>query len=203
MTIEQAQAYLRENTYGKLRAVIRDPYYGERNATICNGNSCVIVLKPRSKRHGYRLDWDWVQKIWHEVIEPKNMTAKFTDKAKKATFTNPFIRKCLNACPTKSPYENGLSTGVPIEGQIITLKSIEKQYPYIVSQFRRALKERRPYNSLSRPKFRGYDMTLSLWWADEEKTELSGGLSLERKDCGNGYYYLLINDDEFIGYDID
>ena len=30
-----------------------------------------------------------------------------------------------------------------------------------------------------------------------------GYLSLEYKGCGNGYYYLLINDDNFIGYDVD
>jgi hypothetical protein len=201
MTIEQAQAYLRENTYGKLRAVIKDPYYGQRNATICNGKSSVMVLSPKRRTRGYSLDWRWVLKVF-TPSEPKNMTAKFTDKAKKATFTNAFIRKCLAADPTKSPYENSLSTGVSIEGKIISLKSFGRQYPEIERRFRNALKERRTYESYRVP-FRGYEATLSLWWTDEAKTELGGGLSLEYKDCGNGYYYLLINDDEFIGYDID
>ena len=202
MTIEQAQAYLKEHPYGKLRAVVRDPFYGRRKATLGNGNSYVLVLNPRSRRHGYMLDWAWVESVWREVEDNKNMTPKFIEKAKKATFTNPYIRKCLAADPAKSPYENGLSTGVPIEGKIITLDSIRKQYPWIADQFKFALKAGRPYHS-SRGPFRGYEMSLELWWANEEKTELSACLALEYKDCGNGYYYLLINDNEFIGYDID
>jgi len=31
----------------------------------------------------------------------------------------------------------------------------------------------------------------------------TAGFSEEFRGCGNGYYYLLINDENFIGYDID
>ena len=93
MTIEQAQAYLRENTYGKLRALICDPFYGARNATICNGNSAVMVLSPKSRRHGYNLQWNWVLKVFAPA-EPKNPTLKFIEEAKKADFRNSFIEKC-------------------------------------------------------------------------------------------------------------
>lgn len=202
MTIEQAQAYLRENTYGKLRAVIIDPFYGKRNATLCNGGSEPMVMMPKGKRRGYRLDWSWVKEVWLEKADPSGATKKFIDKAKKATFTNSFIRKCLAADPAKSPYANGLSTGVPIEGKIITLKCFGQYYPEIERRFREALLERREYESYRVP-FHGYEATMSLWFEDKEKTSLCGGLSMEYKDCGNGYYYLLINDNEFIGYDID
>lgn len=33
--------------------------------------------------------------------------------------------------------------------------------------------------------------------------DVMGYLSPEYKDCGNGYCYLLINEDKFIGYDKD
>lgn len=202
LTIEQARDYLREHPYGKLRAVYNDPLFGKRNATICNGNLGPMVFSPRARKHGYMLHWDRVEKVWRETVEEKNMTEKFIKKAKLATFKSSYVQKCLEADPSKSPYENGLSTGVPIEGKIITLKSFGKQYPRIEQQFREALKERKPYDS-GRVPFRGYEATLSLWYTDNEMTLMNGGLSLEYKDCGNGYYYLLINDDEFIGYDID
>lgn len=201
ITLEEARAYLQEHPYGKLRALYDDPVYGLRKATICNGNYGTMVLNPRSKRRGRMLMWENVGRVWLETLEEKNQTGKFIKKAQLSTFTNDYIRKCLAADPAKSPYENGLSSGVPIEGKIITLKSFGKQYPWIEEQFREALKERRPYRS-GRVPFRGYEATLELW-QNGIKGDISGSLSLEYKDCGNGYYYLLVNDDEFIGYDID
>lgn len=202
LTIEQAREYLREHPYGKLRAVYDDPLFGKRNATICNGSLGTMVLAPKRRRRGYQLHWEYVGKVWRETVEEKNQTDKFIRKAKLATFNSDFVQKCLSADPSKSPYENGLSSGVPIEGKIITLKSFGKQYPWIEQQFRQALKERMPYHS-GRVPFRGYEATLELWFTDKEETLMNGALSLEYKDCGNGYYYMLVNDDEFIGYDID
>lgn len=203
LTLEEARNYLQENPYGKLRAIYDDPLFGKRTATICNGTGGTMVLAPKRRRRGYRLHWEAVEQVWRETVgEPKNQTEKFIRKAKLATFKSDFVQTCLKADPSKSPYENGLSTGVPIEGKIITLKSFGKQYPWIEQQFREALKERRPYRS-GRVPFRGYDATLELWFTDEAKTLMNGSLSLEYKDCGNGYYYMLVNDDEFIGYDID
>ena len=202
LTLEQARDYLHEHPYGKLRALYEDPYYGRRNATICNGKYATMVLSPRSRTRGYHLQWENVLKVWRETVEDRNMTQKFIDKAKKATFTNDYIRKCLASDPSKSPYENGLSTGVPIEGKIITLKSFGKEYPELERRFREALANKVPYHSY-RVRFRGYDATLDLWNHGGDTDEINGSLSLEYKDCGNGYYYMLINDDEFIGYDID
>lgn len=197
MTIEQAQAYLRENTYGKLRAIVKDPFYGERNATVCNGNSCVIVLKPRSKRHGYRLDWGWVVKIGLERNrEAENQTPKFIKEASKADFTNCFIEKCLAANPEIGPYKNGLTTGVPIEGKCIGTKAVEKDFPYLMQTFWERFNAKEEWHSY-RERWRGYDM--SLWTSKDGRA----GLNMEYLDCGNGYYYELINREKFIGVDID
>lgn len=207
LTIEQAKSWLVEHEFGRLRAELFDPYYGKREATVCNGKTCVMVLSPKSRRRGYMLDWSWIKKIWKEV--EVNQTPKYLKKALKATFTNPFIRKCLNADLGESPYKNGLSTGVPIEGKIISLKSIGRQYPWLEQGFRAALRDRKNYDSHRMP-FRGYEASLSVKVVEKDYEEgyykagdVMGYLSLEYKDCGNGYYYLLINDDEFIGYDID
>lgn len=76
-----------------------------------------------------------------------------------------------------------------------------------MQEFREALKERRDYNS-HRFDFRGYDG--SLWLKVIEKDDgyynigdIAAGFSKEYRGCVNGYYYLLIDDEHFIGADID
>lgn len=198
MTIDQAQAWLMEHPYGKLRALIHDPYYGTRNATICNGRSAVMVLSPKSRTRGYLMKWEWVMKIF-EPDKPKNMTMKFIKEARKAGFRNSFIEKCLAANPEKSPYENGLSTGVPIEGQCITIKSLHDEFPYTTELFLEKFRNGETWTS-PRNRWRGYDMSL---WVYNNNGDVSAGLNMEYKDCGNGRYYLLINEEKFIGHDID
>jgi hypothetical protein len=201
LTVQQAERWLEEHPLGKLRAVVRDPYYGKREATICTGErGGPIVLLPKSRKRGFALDWSWVQKI-REPAEWKkaNATPKFIREAKSATFTNPFIRKCLSADPAKTPFENGLTTGTDIDGKIISLRSFGKQHPWIEQEFRQALKERRHYIS-GRVPFRGYEATLELWEGPEQG-DIYGLLSLEYKDCTEGYYYQLVNDERFIGHD--
>lgn len=202
LTIEQAQAYLLENEFGKLRAIIKDPFYGERNATVCNGRSAVMVLKPKSRHHGYRLDWSWVQKIWKPTADTANPTLKFKKEAAKAEFYNDFIEKCLMADPEKGPYENGLSTGTSIDGKCITTKAIEKDFEYtgLMMRFWEAFKNAEEWHS-SRYRWRGYD--LSLWVGKDSQGRALAGLNMEYYNCGNGYYYELINEDKFIGIDID
>ena len=198
-TIEQAKVYLQEHQYGRLRVI-----YDGKQRTIANSafGSGVLVNIPH-KRCGHWIDWAKVEKVWRDVPpSDQKITEKFIEKAKKATFTNDYIRKCLGSDPTKGPCANRLSTGVPIEGKIISLKSIGRQYPNIERSFREALKAKKNYHS-SRVPFRGYEATLELWHPGDNPDEINGSLSLEYKDCGNGYYYILINDDEFIGYDID
>lgn len=200
MTIEQAQAYLRENTYGKLRAMISDPFYGTRNATICNGNSAVMVLSPKRRTRGYTLNWDWVMRVF-APSEPKNPTLKFINEAKKADFRNSFIEKCLAADPEKGPYQNGLTTGTSIDGKCITVEALRKDFEYmgLIERFWDAFNKGEEWHSL-RYRWRGYDMSL---WVNNVNGDVSAGLNMEYLDCGNGYYYMLINREKFIGIDID
>ena len=133
--------------------------------------------------------------------------AKFKRYAARATFPSAFIRKCLAADTSKGCYENRLTTGTRIDGEIISLNAIERFSPYSVRQFRKALKERRNYNS-GRFEFRGYDGSLWIEIAEQDdgynrKGDVMAGFNKEYRDCGNGYYYNLIDDEHFIGADID
>ena len=201
MTIDQAQAYLFEHEFGKLRAVINDPFYGRRNATICNGNTSVMVLSPKRRRRGYTLDWRWIEKIFAPA-EPKNPTMKFKKEAAKAEFYNDFIEKCLMADPEKGPYQNGLTTGTSIDGKCITTKAVEKDFEYtgLMDRFWEAFRSGERWQS-SRYRWRGYDLTL--WTSTDSQGRSRAGLNMEYLNCGNGYYYELINEDKFIGVDID
>lgn len=198
MTIEQAQEWLKEHTYGRLRADYMDPIFGRRIATVVNGNSFAIVLTPRSKKHGYQLMWGNVVKIWREKTEEVNMTGKFIREARKASFSNSFIRDCLKADPSKSPCLNRLSTGVPIEGQLVSLERIDRMCWGFLEQWKKCWEEKRDGRWTF--DFCGYDGSVELAWRDGEPY---AWLNKEYRGCGNGYYYLLVNDKYFIGYDID
>ena len=67
--------------------------------------------------------------------------------------------------------------------------------------------ERRQYHSC-RFDFRGYDGSLWIEIADKDdgynrKGDVMAGFNKEYRGCGNGYYYSLIDDEHFIGTDID
>ena len=211
LTREQAQEFLKANPHAHLNV----RYFGENRRMFYNSELDKFGLfYPNARRSGHTFLWEQIQAIFaparkksrEEVRE--HVVNKYRKKASLATFTNPFIRKCLAADPTKSVYENGLSSGVPIEGKIITLKAVGKTFPWIERQFRDALRERRKYYS-GRHRWRGYDLSLSIEpiekavGGDYRDGDICGFLDLEYRDCGNGYYYLLVNDDEFIGHDID
>lgn len=150
-------------------------------------------------------------KSTHDIQDHKtyNLIAKYRKQAMKATFTNPFIKKCL-ALPDnfeqwvkegkQSTYEYGVSTGCCIDGKIITLSRISKKHSWLVELFKSNFREGTVWNSWRVP-FAGYEMTLSVYKNNDEG--FYGALNLEYKDCLNGYYYLLINDESFIGYDKD
>lgn len=165
---------------------------------------------PRSRTRGYIIgakaveDWTALHRA-----EPRtaNIVSKFQRYAAKADFTSPFIRKCLEADPEKDCYANGLTTGTRIDGEIISLTAIAKYDDWEVDQFRKALRERRSYRSC-RFDFRGYDGTLWIEVAKEDtkyrrKGDVIAGFSKEYRGCGNGYYYTLIDNEHFIGTDID
>lgn len=69
-----------------------------------------------------------------------------------------------------------------------------------MSLFRKALEQGESF-STARFDFGGYDGTL--WCKPRDNGDMAAGFSKEYRNCGNGYYYLLINDEYMIGYDID
>lgn len=172
------------------------------------GNVCEFA--PRSRKRGYAIplniveNWRSIEKVQRNEADT---VAKFRRYAARASFPSAFVRKCLAADPAKDCYENRLTTGTRIDGEIISLKAIERYAPYSVREFRKALMERREYNSC-RFDFRGYDGSLWIEIADKDdgynrKGDVMAGFSKEYRSCGNGYYYSLIDDEHFIGTDID
>lgn len=182
----------------------------ERRRLFLSQNNLICEFAPRSRKRGYPIDGciiaDWIE-IAPYTPQERNIVAKFQRYAARATFTSTFIRKCLAADTSKDCYENGLTTGTSIDGEIISLNAIERFSPYSVRQFRGALKERKAYHS-GRFEFRGYDGSLWIEIAEQDdgyylKGDVKAGFSKEYRGCGNGYYYLLIDDEHFIGIDID
>lgn len=189
---------------------ITTPYGKERKRLFLSAQGNICEFAKRSKTRGYPITIDIIEG-WSGMVKVErsetDIVAKFKRYASRATFPSAFVRKCLEADPTKSCYENHLTTGTRIDGEIISLKAIERYAPYAVQEFREALKERRDYNS-HRFDFRGYDG--SLWLKVIEKDDgyynigdIAAGFSKEYRGCVNGYYYLLIDDEHFIGADID
>jgi hypothetical protein len=143
-----------------------------------------------------------------------NVIAKYKKMAGTSTLTNSWINDCL-ALPTFDEWKNdlkdgarlkcfyayGITTGNSIDGKVISLNRIEKEFPSAIQRLREAISTQTAVGTIVHcARFSGYDMSISV----EQKTcGIMGYLSLEYKGCGNGYYYILINDDNFIGYDVD
>ena len=138
----------------------------------------------------------------------RRLIRKFQREAAKAGFTSPFIRNIQNADYNKSLYKNGITTGTRIDGQIITLEAVRKWCGEGTYRcFCEAVKNRTSYHS-GRFNFRGYDGSLWVEIYDKDdgyhkNGDLNAGFSKEFRNCGNGYYYLLVNEQTFIGCDID
>ena len=131
----------------------------------------------------------------------KKQVLKYQKLARLATHTNDWLRKIANADLDKSLYENRITTGTRIDGKCIGLATIEKYCSsWDMARFRTALKQGEKF-STGRFDFCGYDGTL--WCEPRENGDMAAGFSKEYRNCGNGYYYLLINDEYMIGYDID
>lgn len=150
---------------------------------------------------------------------------KYKRMAGEASFTNHFIRDCL-ALPDfdvwrkdlvepssweknketrpKILYELHITTGTNIDGKAISLNRIAKKYPLAIERLRESVRKRSAGTFITgrSAKFAGYDISLETD-LNTETGDFRGFLSLEYAGCGNGYYYLLINDENFIGYDVD
>lgn len=214
--MHEAEQYLRNPANPPRLKVIID---GKKRRLFINRTDyggIIGIIAPRKQKKGYVFSkWDAITKICYPQNkkedtpeDTKKLVLKYQRLATQATFTNPFLRKIAKAVPSKSLYENHITTGVRIEGVIITLEAVRKWCGEVIyREFKKALEERRSYKSC-RFNFRGYDGSL---WLEPYKDgdtymkpgDISGGFSKEYRNCLNGYYYLLINDKCFIGYDID
>lgn len=195
---------------------------GEKFRLFISSDSTGNILcyyKKRSSRNGYELH-DYILmdfKRWiglkksnlNEHQQAYNVLFKYRKLASEATFKNGYIKDCLNipdsydkwvAEGKKDLYGYKVTTGTRIDGKVITLASIQEKYPYIVEAYLSAFYNKVQYSS-GRFDFRGYEGSLSVT-VDEDSNSM-GHLAMEYKGCGNGYYYLFINDFKFIGYDID
>lgn len=208
--MHEAEKYLRDpNNPNSL--YVR--YGGHKRRLFINPDGVIGIVRRGCKKSGVEFsDWHNITKICvksatDQVAKERRMVAKYMREAALATYTNHFIRKCLNADWEKSVYENRLTTGTRIDGEIITLDAIAKYAPMEVSMFRASLRDKRSYTS-QRFNFRGYDGSLSVQIVQTDtefvkKGDVVGYFNKEYKGTGNGYYYLLINENKFIGYDID
>lgn len=191
-------------------------YQGRRRRLFYNHdqNICGIIAVGK-RRRGFRFsDWNRIEKIfWSESAKDsaevnRRLIRKFQREAAKAGFTSPFIRKIQHADYSKGLYENGITTGTRIDGQITTLEAVRKWCGEMTYRsFCEAVENRTPYHS-ERFDFRGYDGSLWVEPCDKDDDyhqagDLNAGFSKEYRGCGNGYYYLLINEQTFIGCDID
>jgi hypothetical protein len=138
---------------------------------------------------------------------------KYKKMAEKATFSNSWIDDCKKLPSFEEYKENTkivdygvlynyhITTGNKIDGKVISLSRIEKIYPRAITKLREAIANKLNIDSIiSRAEFAGYEMSIS---THSDENGFKAFLSLEYKDCGNGYYYMLINDENFIGYDVD
>ena len=191
-------------------------YQGQRRRLFYNSDKNAIgIVAPGKRTRGYFFnDWNGIEKILTSAPTKNpsetncHLICKYQREAAKAGFTNPFIRYIQNADYGKSLYENRITTGTRIDGQIITLEAVRNWCGEGVYQcFCEAVKNRMPFHSATFD-FRGYDGSLWVEVHDKDDSyyragDLSAGFSKEYRGCGNGYYYLLINEQAFIGYDID
>lgn len=204
----QAAATIIDRNSGLFDITTSDGRERRRLFFSAQGNICEFA--PHSRRRGYIIQQSTITN-WLGIVKVEkpetSIVGKFRRYASRVTFPSAFVRKCLAVDPAKDCYGNRLTTSTRIDGEIIFLKAVARHAPCSAAEFRKALAERRGYHSC-RFDFRGYEGTLWIEIADKDdgyyrKGDIKAGLSKEYRDCGNGYYYLLIDDEHFIGVDID
>jgi hypothetical protein len=183
-------------------------FYRESDDLVCH-----FAKGSRTRGHRFEHMWGDVKRLlipynderetaWKEV-------QKFRKQAERATFTNPFIRDCLKVPATreqweadgrKDAYQYNLTTGCKITGDLVSIEAICRHYNEDPEQIRELIRARENF-STSRFDWNGYDGRIE--FKRDENGDFRGYLSKEYRGTGNGYYYLLINDEYFIGYDID
>ena len=201
----EAEAYLR-NSENPTSLYVK--INGSRRRLFINRNEGIIGIIAKGKRKkGYVFnDWNSIEQIHYPTGSSKEererkLVLKYQKLAKRATFTNNWLEDIAHADLTKSLYENHITTGNAIDGKCIKLSTLAK---YCGSSqmdfFLNAVKTCCRFSSC-RFDFCGYDG--SLWCEPHENGTVTAGFNKEYRNCANGYYYLLINDDTLIGYDIE
>lgn len=205
VTIHPAEAYLR-NEQNPSCLYVR--IGGQRRRLFINRDENIIgIIAPRKRKRGHVFtDWASIEKIYYpshdqEANTDRKLILKYQKLARLATHTNNWLRTIADADLDKSLYENHITTGTRIDGKCIGLATIEKYCGTTeMYLFRQAMKNKKSF-STCRFDFCGYDGTL--WCEPRDNGDMAAGFSKEYRNCGNGYYYLLINDEYMIGYDID
>lgn len=205
ITIHPAEAYLR-NEQNPTSLYVR--IGGQRRRLFINRDENLIgIIAPRKRKRGHIFtDWASIKKIYYpshnqEANTDRKLILKYQKLARLATHTNDWLRTIADADLDKSLYENHITTGTRIDGKCIGLATIEKYCGTAeMYLFRQAMKNKKSF-STCRFDFCGYDGTL--WCEPRDNGDMAAGFSKEYRNCGNGYYYLLINDEYMIGYDID
>ncbi|RGK87139.1 hypothetical protein [Bacteroides uniformis] len=205
VTIHPAEAYLR-NEQNPTSLYVR--IGGQRRRLFINRDENIIgIIAPRKRKRGHVFtDWASIEKIYYpsyaqEANTDRKLILKYQKLARLATHTNDWLRTIADADLDKSLYENHITTGTRIDGKCIGLATIEKYCGTTeMHLFRQAMKNKKSF-STCRFDFCGYDGTL--WCEPRDNGDMAAGFSKEYRNCGNGYYYLLINDEYMIGYDID
>lgn len=182
-----------------------------------SGNLC--YFPPRMKRRGLVVNTEFLETIEKlNFIQDENsdlktfkIILKYHKKAlKNNSFTNSFIESCKKLPGTfdqwvkedkKSLYEYGITTGNKIDGKIITLKSIKTfSFNAIGNEVLKAINQKKEYRT-SNFTYNSMDANISVYLNTVNKVQCS--LNLYGKKDGKEYSYLLINEAEFIGYDVD
>ena len=197
-----AEAFLRSENNPNVLSIL---YKGHRRRLFFRqSQSDFLIMKPGSRKYGYVFqDWQHIEKVFYPASRPEsNDVMKYQRLAAKASFTNGWIRKIAAADPSIGLYENGITTGNRLDGKCVRLSTIEKYCGiYVMESFRQALRNRQEFRSGCFD-FGNYDGRLWVY-PDGEEGDVRAGFNKEYHNCCNGYYYLLINDDTMIGYDID
>ena len=206
VTIHPAEAYLRDEKNPPSLYVRID---GKRRRLFINrGENVIGIVAQRKRKSGYLFtSWERIEKVYYPSEEQertdteKRLVLKYQKLARRATHMNDWLRKIAGADLEKSLYENRITTGTRIDGMCIGLSTIEKYCGTTnMRLFREAMQEKKNFSTY-RFDFYGYDGTL--WCEPRENGDMAAGFNKEFRNCWNGYYYLLINDEYMIGYDID
>jgi hypothetical protein len=203
--MHEAEAYLR-NPKNPTRLCVQ--IGGKRRRLFINRDEGRIgILAIGKRKRGYIFtDWQSIEKVFYPVQTNeeelnRKLVLKYQRLAKSASFSNDWLADIAKADPAKSLYENHITTGTRIDGKCIRLSTVEKYAGvYLMADFKVAVRKCEDFHSY-RFDFCGYDG--SLWVNRKDNGKVAAGFSKEYRGYGNGYYYLLINDDTFIGYDVD